>query len=876
MKRLLKIVLILLLVLAALWTTLFRTRYGHARLERWVASALPSDIAIAGLGGALPFQGHLERIALHDAEGPWLEVHQLALSIHPGSLLRREVVLTQIHAGRVDVLRAPEQSDGTSASAASRRWTLWVQAALVEHVQVSPEILGEPVAGLFRGQFRMEQDEWNAVASILAKWRDETVHIVGSAYNTPTGSFLRITHAEMDGLSLAGEGAWSPEPRFAFHGGFTNTPLLRRLAGLDDAGTGSVSGRVEWGEARRVQAAVQVSGVAGYGASNVQARALGDWSPGEGWRARIEPAVGDWRGVPWWADAPIVVGGLDGAIEWKAPALVWNGAQAASTGRWSDGAIDIELSVPSFALSTGPLSNIFRAGTVRASIHASGTREEPFWRLDVEGDDVQPRLDSAFQLKPAAWRLTAEAANGIARIETRLSGWTEQPVSAEATLPIRLPLDGGPLGPDPDGPVSARLRFNLDLAAAGDFTDLRGTEIEGQLSCDLLVDGTWSEPSVRGQLALTDGRAAFPDSGTVLEDIQVFLEGDQRRLLIRRATANDGSRGRIELDGAIQFDPAHGFPLTGGLTLHRATLWRQDGNRLELDGRVAVEGPVRAPVVTGHVDLVNAEVRLRPIPPAIPKLPMAEEAPAAPTFTEYAGWLKNVALDVLVRARDIHVLGRGLDSTWRADLRVDGSAHAPRLRGPLSVDRGFFLFMGRRFTLERAVLTFDGKWPPAPVIDLVASARAGDMRARLYAAGPIDAPALNLESEPAYPVDEILARLLFGRSTDAISPFQAVRLAHGLNVLRGRGRTLDVLERGQSVLRVDQLDLVQSDQESGISAISVGKYVGRTIYVEGEKGLGESADLITVEVELTPSLILTTESSPRIREGIGLKWRRDY
>jgi len=103
-----------------------------------------------------------------------------------------------------------------------------------------------------------------------------------------------------------------------------------------------------------------------------------------------------------------------------------------------------------------------------------------------------------------------------------------------------------------------------------------------------------------------------------------------------------------------------------------------------------------------------------------------------------------------------------------------------------------------------------------------------------------------------------------------------VRLAHGLNVLRGKGNTLDVLDRGQSLLRVDQLDLRQDSEQGAVSSVAVGKYIGRRVFVQGETALDGSGDIIAVEVDLAPSLTLQTEASPGIREGIGLKWRRDY
>jgi autotransporter translocation and assembly factor TamB len=878
MKRLLKVLLLLLPALAAAALWLLRSESGQAQLERWLRPRLPEEVRISGLGGALPFRGHLDVIELRDERGVWCVAQDVQWTLQPRSLLRRELVLRTAAGARVDLLRLPA-GDGARPDVTPRatsRWSFWVQSARVDDLVVDASILGERLSVQLETALRGDARAWTAAASASTTWRDEALLLVGSARAAPTGSTFEIRRLAGDGFEAQAQGGWAPERRIEVTGAFTNAPLLARLARLERSGAGRFSGTLVWREdGPSAGLKASISDARGFGIELQHGWGSAAWTP-NGWQATVVEADGRWRGEPWRLAQPVELSAGAGGIRWNAPAFAWAGLAAESRGMWSTARVDAVVRLPAVDLGASPVSNRLRAGIARAELRVSGTPDQPHWLLEAEADGVVPRVDSTFQLNPAQVRLRAEAVDGEARVDGRVEGWTREPVRLQASMPLHAPLNGSPVTFNPTGAVAGALAFEVDLAQAGRFADLRGASLQGLVACDLTVGGTWSSPAVNGRLTLERGRAEFPDSGTVLQHIEIDLRADRDQLVIARAEADDGAGGRIALDGALRFLPAEGFPLEAGLRLHRAALWRQDGRQLRLDGRVAVRGPVTRPAVTGRLDLVDAELRLRPTPPTLRLVPIDDPAGpvAAPATT--SAWLQAIALDVAVRGRDIRVAGRGLDSVWRADLRVDGVAASPRLRGPLTVERGYFLFMGRRFTLDRAVLSFDGRTPPAPVIDLAASARAGDMQARLYAAGPIDAPALHLESDPAYPADEILARLLFGRSTDAISPFQAVRLAHGLNVLRGRGRTLDVLERGQSILRVDQLELVQSDEAAEISAISVGKYVGRNIYVEGEKGLGESADLITVEVELTPSLILTTESSPRIREGIGLKWRRDY
>lgn len=877
MKRLRLMLLLILLCGAAVAVWLLRSVAGQARLERWLQAHLPETIHVEGLSGPLPFRGELRVVELRDTHGVWFAAHRVRWAMRPRTLLSGAIIVDEVAGQSVRIARWPvgDEADDRAHEAASTHPTIWIQRALAENVELPIAIQGDAIPFRASGAFKMESNTWSAAASARAMWRGESLLAIGSARRSETGSSFELRRLQGTGIEVRGAGSWRPNARMELHGAYTNAPLLTELLGIDKAGSGAVSGRIEWDQQVKGSFAVDVRDGDGFGLTLTHATGLID-VVGSELIARIGEGEGVWRDQPWHIEQPVEIVSQAGQIQWQAPALRWAGQLVSSSGTVSQADIDASVKIPAIELAPSPLSNRFSAGRVLAAASVAGPRANPVWQFRVEGADLVPRIESAFQLHPVRLLVNGVASSGVVNLNVALSGLTKDAITATAQLPIRLPLDGSPIGPDPEGALTATLAFGANLDEAGSFADLRGAEIEGRLDGKMELHGTWSHPLVRGVIAMENAHAEFPESGTVLRNIRVRLEGDQDQLVVREATADDGEGGQLALSGAFAFDPTKGFPLTANLALHRVALWRRADTRTRFDGTLGVAGPLSGLAVTGSVKLVDAEVLLRPSAPDIPTLPLAETHASEPVIVSTQTWLNTVSLNVAVRGRDIHVAGRGLESTWRADMNVVGRASAPSLRGALSIERGYFLFMGRRFLLDQARLSFDGRWPPAPLVDITASSRVSDMTAWLYATGPLDAPALTMQSDPAYPSDEILARLLFGRSTDTISPFQAIRLAHGLNVLRGRGRTVDVLERGQSALRVDQLELVQSDTDQGISAISVGKYVGRNVYVEGEKGLGDAADTISVEVDLTRSLILTTESSPRIREGIGLKWRRDY
>jgi hypothetical protein len=600
-----------------------------------------------------------------------------------------------------------------------------------------------------------------------------------------------------------------------------------------------------------------------------------------GWQLSLERAVARHGAVEANLREPFVVtSGPEG--------LVWSTARlSVASGEFTThGTVGTNLQV--FAeCSALPLAGLVRSpssgleGVLTGRLAFQGTLESPELYGHLEGHDLRLRNPGAgVELTPAEASADLRVGHGRAGTELTWSGWSDDPMRAVGEGPVLWSLRPWRLSIPRDEPGRGSFRGTMDLARLERVFDLRGARVRGRLEAALDLSGTLDSPDIQGRLAVVEGQVDVPETGTALRDIQLELVGDRERLLIRKGSAHDGASGRLILEGSVLFDPDQSFPMAARLQLKQAALWQHGGSRAVLDGELDLLGTIRALTLRGQLQAPIVQVRLGHRRVSVPRLPIVDldmENRNVLVVPPQETWGQRVKLEVgLSVPRTAEISGRGLEANWRAHLTVGGTLAAPQVSGSAQADRGYFLFMGRRFDLESTWVGLDGRRPPQPELNLLATSRSGEMLARLHASGPIREPLLELTSDPAYPTDEVLSRLLFGKSADSISAFQAVRLAHGLNVLRGKGTTLDMLDRGQSLLRVDQLDLRQDAEQGTVSSVSVGKYIGRRVFVQGETALDGSSDVIAVEVDLAPSLTLQTEASPGIREGIGLKWRRDY
>ena len=218
----------------------------------------------------------------------------------------------------------------------------------------------------------------------------------------------------------------------------------------------------------------------------------------------------------------------------------------------------------------------------------------------------------------------------------------------------------------------------------------------------------------------------------------------------------------------------------------------------------------------------------------------------------------------------------GLDSEWRADIRLRGTTRDPRIGGEASVVRGSYTFAGTRFELTRGEINFDENGPIDPQLDIVAETESTGVDVEVSVRGNGLNPEIGFSSNPALPEEEILARLLFGGSITDLSATDAVQLGAALASLQGGGGGLDPINQLRTAIGLDRLRIVGADPalDRG-TGIALGKNFGRKFYVELiTDGRGYTAT--EVEFRVTSWLSLLAAVSSIGRESAVVEISRDY
>ena len=394
------------------------------------------------------------------------------------------------------------------------------------------------------------------------------------------------------------------------------------------------------------------------------------------------------------------------------------------------------------------------------------------------------------------------------------------------------------------------------------------------------------------------------------DDLQASLSGELQLsgpLLTAgpAASLGEGGDGAALLQGNVRLDKGSFTLLQGFAPSVRSLDNVQEGR--------AVPPPLAAPAtaLTTVKVTTGATVKMTAQKKTVGQAPASRPIPAAPPPSVQGGGLSGLAAMRFLPPRlQLHITapgqffikGKGLDSEWKADLSVQGTALAPRLLGNLQPVRGVFELLGRQFRFERGSIDFNGNWPPDPALNLALAFKNPHITALVLVQGRAQQPRLELTSEPPLPRDEVMAQVLFGKNMASLSRFEAIQAANSARQLVDLGPSaLDVLGTVRTALGLEVLRFGSSSSAStantakraprdaslrGSAAtgsadaqdnttLEAGKYLTDNVYVGVEQGMRPETSAVRVEVELTPNVSVSGRTSQE-SSGLGLNWKLDY
>jgi len=587
--------------------------------------------------------------------------------------------------------------------------------------------------------------------------------------------------------------------------------------------------------------------------------------------ASKEPFAVTWRGEKEWRVGPVDLSLAGGSLRMDGSLA---GGVLDANGRFDDLPLRLGSLIDSYFQMEGSIAGKFRA---------TGSPASPVLTLSLAGQKIRPPEMTSEEF--AGFNLAMDIRQDSAA--TRATGKLTGPQQTSATLALQtLPLIG--LAPfslalEPGLAISGDLAWNGQLGLVDALFGLGDNRVAGVVSAKANITGTLGKPVVRGDARLSGGSYEGAELGTVLRKVEghVIFSGDSARLV--SLSANDGATGRLSGSGQVQFG---GAGVTSGgieVKLDRFTALRHPLVEAVVTGPLTLSGTLDAPRLSGGLRVEKAQINIpEQLPQEIVELDVVEingepgngataTGSKEPSLSKAFPVSLDLTLDFPTRT---FVRGRGLDSEWKGKLALSGTTDAPVIDGKLDVVRGTFAFAGKTFVVKSGSVTFP-KSASDPEIQATAEAALKDLVAKVELSGNISKPTIKISSDPALPQEDVLAHILFGRTTGQLSALQAAQLAQTAATLSGKTGT-GIVDKVRQTLGVDVLNVESGEDKSKGASLKAGKYLTDDVFLSVTQGTKPGSQKVGVEVQVLPNISVESDVSGTADGNIGLNWKWDY
>ncbi|WP_298495862.1 translocation/assembly module TamB domain-containing protein [uncultured Maritimibacter sp.] len=406
--------------------------------------------------------------------------------------------------------------------------------------------------------------------------------------------------------------------------------------------------------------------------------------------------------------------------------------------------------------------------------------------------------------------------------------------------------------------------------------------VDGSARFDLGLNGPLALTSLTGNVNVSGANVALPNLRVALEGLvaNVTLGNGRARV---EAAMGVSSGGRLEVAGPVSLSGGY----SGDLVVRLQNVGLTDPALYDtaVSGQLTVSGPLTGgATIAGTVNAGTVEIRIPssgfgvagPLDglrhlnePADVRATRARANQLDQSGGRGGGASYN--LDITVNApNQVFIRGRGLDAELGGQLRIGGTTQNVVPQGGLQLIRGRLQLLGNRLDLTEASATLQGDFNP--YIRAVAQTTVDEVSIQIIIEGFATSPDVTFTSTPDLPEDEILSRLIFGRSVADISPLQALRLANGVATLSGRSGA-GVVGNLRQGFNLSDLDVGTNDD--GTLAVRAGTYISENVYTGVEVGADGTAE-VNINLDLTPNLKARGAVGTDGNTTLGIYFEKDY
>lgn len=495
------------------------------------------------------------------------------------------------------------------------------------------------------------------------------------------------------------------------------------------------------------------------------------------------------------------------------------------------------------------------SGDLRAAVNDAHVADDdlPPVNVTLTGDVTQSSLD-----------LTLEARD---EADMRANGNASIAITPNAGLiPVAL---------DSDGPLSGQAALQGAIDSIASLVTGPEQRLGGDIDARLTLGGTMSRQDFNGTVQLSNGRFDDGVSGIALRDLETRAEFANGRVAVTQLEGRDEEDGTLSGSGQAR-SVEGGWRGEISANFQNFQVANRRDAQVDASGEISINIDPESPTIEGDININRGEFRPPNTgPPGVTTIEVVEinkpgqENPEEETVSGRGR--TPFALDISLDApRRLFVRTNTVNVEMALDARIGGTSASPKIFGTASVIRGDADFAGERFTFNEGEIRFEGD-PLQSELDLTATHDAAELTAFINVTGTPQEPRISLTSQPPLPEDEILARVLFGRSVSQLSGLEAAQMAAALSSLAGGGG-FDALGQIRSGLGLDRLSIASG---SSGTVVTGGQYLTDDVYLELSSG-GIEGPAAQIEWQALKNFAVISQFGSAKNTSVSVRWRKDY
>lgn len=549
--------------------------------------------------------------------------------------------------------------------------------------------------------------------------------------------------------------------------------------------------------------------------------------------------------------ADLQMNGFGGALS----VLLDEGAEAPLTVNFSE----IGVSPLMTLLGNAPMN-----GTLSAALNVTKSDNQTKATLTGRLSDLTVPQSKA---NPVSFDLTGAFDAQGGKINLRTPDQQMLQAIADIAAPLRT-LPALPyLAYDADKPglITAKLDGPIDNISAVFLPDTQ--TVKGVTNTELTIPLPLAANQITGRMSFKDGLFQHETLGADLEKINfnIGLKGGDISLSDFSAIGRKG--GTLTGSGGVNF--ANTLESNLALKADRLVVVSRKEAKAVASGTLGMDLTGENIQIIGDLTINEGLFRLDSLPSS-----------SAPTlnvqFDNEEDIQKSkaplVSLNLKIGApRSFKLEGSGMDAEISFDTNLTGTSSAPNLTGSADIVRGRFELLGKRFEFQESEIEFRGD-PMQARLNIVATRQADDFVARVTISGTPEKPEIELSADPELPEDEVLSRVLFGRSPSQLSGLEAARLAAALASMSGGGG-FDLMGGIENLTGFDNVDVSQN--QDGQFQVATGRYLSDDVYLELSSS-GTGAPGVSVEWEARKNVSVEAKTKPDQGQQLSIQWKKDF